>query len=259
MRRRKVLALCGAACPWPFGTRAQQPAVPVIGFLSGAAPGPFAHLAAAFRQGLSESGFDEGRNVAIEYRWAEGDRDRLPELAKELVRRQVAVLVATGGDLSAIAAKAATSTIPVVFSAGGDPVASGLVESLSKPGGNLTGLRLFTGLLEAKRLGLLHELVPSAVAIAVLIDSNNPERAQVVAKDVEEGARRAGVRLITVSTTADSDFEAAFASLVQQRAGALVVSNSPFFNNRRDRIVAMAARHKSPPSTSSGNSPPPVG
>jgi len=246
MKRRNVNVLLGsAAIAWPLAARSQQPVVPVIGFLSGASPGPFGHLVAGFNQGLSETGFVEGRDVAVEYRWAEGHPDRLSELAKDLVRRQVAVLVATGGDLSARAAKAATSTIPIVFSAGGDPVASGLVESLSRPGGNLTGLSMFTVLLEAKRLGLLHELVPSAAAIAVLIDSNNT-RAEALVKDVEEGARRAGVRLITVSTAADSDFEAAFASLVQQRAGALVVSNSPFFNNRRDRIVALAARHKIP-------------
>jgi len=246
MKRRNVNALFFSfAVAWPLAARSQQTAMPVIGFLSGASPGPFVHLVAGFRQGLSETGLVDGRDVAIEYRWAEGQRDRLPELAKDLVRRQVAVLVATGGDLSALAAKAATSTIPIVFSAGGDPVASGLVASLSRPGGNLTGLSMFTVLLEAKRLGLLHELVPSAAAIAVLIDSNN-QHAKALVKDVEEGARRAAVRLIAVTTTADSDFEAAFASLVQQRADALVVSNSPFFNNRRDRIVALAARHKVP-------------
>jgi putative ABC transport system substrate-binding protein len=246
VKRRDFNSLfASAAVAWPLAARSQQPALPVIGFLSGASPAPFAHLVAGFRQGLSESGFDEGRNVAIEYRWGEGDRDRLPELANDLVRREVAVLVATGGDGSARAAKAATSTIPIVFSAGADPVASGLVKSLNRPGGNLTGLSMFTVLLEAKRLGLLHELIPSAATIAALIDSNN-QRAEVLMKDLEEGARRAGVRLIIVSTTAESDLEAAFASLVQHRAGALVVSNSPFFNNRRDRIVAMAGRYEVP-------------
>ncbi len=246
MKRRNVNVLFLIfAIVWPLAARSQQTATPVIGFLSGASPGPFAHLVAGFRQGLSETGFVDGRDVAIEYRWAEGQRDRLAELAKDLVRRQVAVLVATGGDLSAVAAKAATSTIPIVFSAGGDPVASGLVASLNRPGGNLTGLSMFTVLLEAKRLGLLHELVPSASAIAVLIDSNN-QHAKALVKDIEEGARRGGVRLIAVTTTAEGDFEGAFASLVQQRADALVVSNSPFFNNRRDRIVALAARHKVP-------------
>ena len=190
----------------------------VIGFLSGASPAPFAHLAAAFRQGLSETGFTAGTNVAIEYRWAEGRFDRLPELANDLVRRQVAVLVATGGDLSARAAKAATSTIPIVFSSGGDPVANGLVASLGRPGGNLTGLTLFNVLLEAKRLGLLHEAIPSAATIAYLVNSGGTSP-QALVKDAEEGARRVGVQLVVLTAQAESEFEAAFAALVQRRAG----------------------------------------
>ena len=245
MRRRDVLALFGAAVAWPFAARTQQTAMPVIGFLNSASPGPFAHLVAGFRQGLGETGFVEGRNVAIEYRWAEGRYDRLPELAKELVRRQVAVLIATGGEVSAFAAKAATSTIPIVFAIGGDPIAGGLVESLSRPGGNLTGLTQFTGVLEAKRIGLLHELVPSARAIAVLV---NPSfaNAQAQLRDTEDGARRAGVRLITVSAKVESDFEPAFATLIQQRAEALLIGSDPFFNSRRDRLVALSGRHKLP-------------
>ena len=243
MRRRDVLAFLGGAATWPLAARAQQPAMPVIGFLHSGSPGPLATLLAAFRQGLSEAGFVEGRDVAIEYHWAEGRNDRLPELATNLVKRQVAVLVATGGASSA--AKAATSSIPIVFSTGGDPVAMGLVASLNRPGGNLTGATMFTTLLEAKRIGLLHELVPSARAIAVLV---NPSfaNAQAQLRDIEDGARRTGVRLITVSAQVESDFETAFATFVQQRADALLIGADPFFYSRRDRLVALSARHKVP-------------
>jgi putative ABC transport system substrate-binding protein len=243
MKRRQVLALFTAAAMWPFATRAQQPAMPVIGFLSSASPGAYEHLLTAFRQGLSEAGFDEGRNVAIEYRWAEDRNERLPELAKELVRRQVAVLVAVGG--AALAAKAATATIPIVFNAGGDPVALGLVASLNRPSGNLTGVTGFATLLEAKRMGLLRELVPSARAIAVLV---NPTNANVQAqlRDTEDSARRAGVRLIPLSAKVESDFETAFVTLVQQHADALLIGSDPFFTGRRDRLVALSARHKLP-------------
>ena len=243
MKRREVLALFTAAATWPFATRAQQPAMPVIGFLNSASPGASEHLLTAFRQGLSEAGFDEGRNVAIEYRWAEDRNERLPELAKELVRRQVAVLVATGG--AASAAKAATATIPIVFAVGGDPVALGLVASLNRPGGNLTGVTHFVTVLTAKRLELLHELVPTATGIAVLVNPSTPN-ARVQLTDVDEAARRAGVRLITVSAAADDHFEAAFTTLVQRRAGALVVVADPFFTSRRNRLVAVWARHKLP-------------
>ena len=246
MRRRTAITLLGGvATTWPLAGRAQQAAMPVIGFLSGASPAPFAHLVAAFRQGLGETGFIDGQNLAIETRWAEGHVDRLPVMANELVARQVAVLVATGGDRSVLAAKAATSTIPIVFSSGGDPVAKGFVASLGRPGANLTGVSLFTTLLEAKRLGLLREALPSANTIGLLanvIDGG----AQTLVKDAEEGARRAGVRLVVVFAEADGEFDAAFASLVQQRADALVIGNSPFFNSRRERLVALAARHKLP-------------
>ena len=246
MRRRTAITfLGGVATAWPLTGHAQQAAIPVIGFLSGASPAPFAHLAAAFRQGLNETGFIDGRNVVLETRWAEGRVDRLPEMANELVARQVAVLVATGGDRSVLAAKAATSTIPIVFSTGGDPVANGLVASLGRPGGNLTGVSLFTTLLEAKRLGLLREAFPSATTIGLLADERDSSAGGMV-KDAEEGARRLGVRLVVVKAEADGEFDAAFASLVQQRADALVIGNSPFFNSRRERLVALAARHKLP-------------
>ena len=246
MRRRTAITLLGGAVTaWPLAGQAQQAAIPVIGFLSGASPAPFAHLAAAFRQGLNETGFIDGQNVVIEYRWAEGHVDRLPVMANELVARQVAVLVATGGDRSVLAAKAATSTIPIVFSSGGDPVAKGLVASLGRPGANLTGVSLFTTLLEAKRLGLLREAFPSATTIGLLADERDTS-AQGMVKDAEEGARRLGVRLVVVKAEADGEFDAAFASLVQRRADALVIGNSPFFNSRRERLVALAARHKLP-------------
>ena len=246
MRRRAAITLLGGvATTWPLAGQTQQAAIPVIGFLSGAAPAPFAHLVAAFRRGLGETGFIDGQNVVVETRWADGRFDRLPVMANELVARQVAVLVATGGDHSAFAAKAATSTIPIVFSSGGDPVAKGLVASLGRPGGNLTGVSLFTTLLEAKRLGLLREALPSATTIALLANAS-ASSAQAAVKDAEEGARRAGVRLVVVFAEADGEFDAAFASIVQRRADALVIGNSPFFNSRREQLVALAARHKLP-------------
>ena len=244
-RRTFIGTLAGELLATAHAAEAQQSTMAVIGFLNSASPGPFAHLVAAFRQGLGETGFTEGRNVAIEYRWAESRLDRLPELAKDLTKRGVALLVATGGEASVFAAKAATSTLPIVFSVGGDPAAIGLVESLGRPGGNLTGVSLLTLLLEGKRVGLLHEVIPSAATIAILVDSTE-RYADDVLRDAEEGARRIGVRIVPLSAQTENDFEAAFAMLVQRRADALVVSNSPFFNNRRDRLVALAARFKVP-------------
>ena len=244
-RRTFIGTLAGELLATAHAAEAQQTAMAVIGFLNSASPGPFAHLVAAFRQGLGETGFTEGRNVAIEYRWAESRSDRLPALARELVKRGVDVLVATGGEASVFAAKAATSTLPIVFSAGGDPAAQGLVESLSRPGGNLTGVSLLTLLLEGKRIGLLHEVIPSAATIAILINPTHPY-ADAMLRDAEEAARRMGVRIVPLSAQTEDDFETAFAMLVQRRADALVVSNSPFFNNRRDRLVALAARFKVP-------------
>ncbi len=243
MKRRHFTSLAGAALAWPLAASAQAPALPVIGFLNSGSPGPFAHLVAAFREGLAEMGYVEGRSVAIEYRWAEGRYDRLPELAGDLVRRPVDVLVATGGENSALAAKAATSSLPVVFAIGGHPVDLGLVASLNRPGGNLTGLTQYTGPLESKRLGLLHELVPAARTIAALL---NPNFANAVAqrKDIEEGARRLGVQLVTLTATTEAEFEPLFATLARRRVDALLVGSDPFFNTRRDRLVALAARYK---------------
>jgi len=244
MRRREFIALVGsAALAAPVLARAQQSPMPIIGFLNGASPAAFAHYVAAFREGLKESGFIEGQNVAIEFRWGEGRYDRLPALATELVGRRVDVIVAAGGAL--LAAKDATSTIPIVFTAGSDPVKRGVVSSLSRPGGNLTGVNTFTSGLDAKRLALIRELLPKADAIAFLV---NPTfvRAKTQLKEVEESASSTGVRLVTLDASADGDFESAFARLVQQRANALVVGSDPFFNSRLERLVALAARDRVP-------------
>ncbi len=249
MNRRELFTTLGGMAALPVSTRAQQstqqPALPLIGFLSGASPAPFTHLVAAFRQGLGDTGFVEGQSVAIEYRWAEGRYERLPEMANDLVRRQVAVLVATGNDRAALAAQAASSTIPIVFSVGGDPVANGLVASLSRPGANLTGVSLFTALLEPKRLSLLREALPAATRIALLVNSGSVTlRSKVM--EFEQAARLVGVQPVAVMAQAESEFEAAFANLPQQRVNALVVSTDAFFNSRREQLVALAARHKMP-------------
>ena len=245
MNRRDILATLGSVAVMATPTRAQQPALPLIGFLSGASAAPFAHLVAAFRQGLGDTGFVEGQNVAIEYRWAENRYERLPEMAKDLVRRQVAVLVASGGDRAALAAQAASASIPIVFSAGGDPVAHGLVASLGRPGANLTGVSLLTTLLEAKRLSLLREALPAATRIGLLVNPGGTI-VQSMVQESEQAARSLGLRLVVVKAEAEGEFEPAFASLLHQRADALVVINSAFFNSRREQIVALAARHKLP-------------
>jgi ABC-type uncharacterized transport system substrate-binding protein len=219
--------------------------MPVTGFLNAAAPGPLRRQIAAFHEGLKESDYVEGQNVAVEYRWAEGQYDRLPALAADLVRRQVSVIVAGGGAPVVLAAKAATTTIPIVFSAGADPVALGLVGSLNRPGGNITGVYHFATGLEAKRLGLLHEMVPKATAIAVLVNPNYSD-AESQLRDVQEAAARLDVQLVVVRANAESDFDAAFSTVVQQRSGALLVCASPFFNGRREQLVVLAARHALP-------------
>jgi putative tryptophan/tyrosine transport system substrate-binding protein len=246
MRRREFIWLFGgAAVLWPLAVYAQQRPLPVIGFLNVASPGPLRQQIAAFREGLKESGYVEGQNVAVEYRWAEGQYERLPELAADLVRQQVSVIFVGGGAPAELAVKAATTTIPIVFSTGGDPVRSGLVASLNQPSGNITGVYHFATGLEAKRLGLLHEMLPKATPIAVLINPNYAD-AENQLRDVQEAAARLGVQLVVVRANAESDFDAAFWALVGQQAGALLVCASPFFNNRREQLVVLAARHAVP-------------
>ena len=246
MRRREFITLLGgAAVAWPLDVRAQQPAVPVVGFLDVRSAGEATSVLAAFRSGLTEAGFSEGRNVAIEYRWAEGLRDRLPALAADLVNRQVAVIAAAGSPASVQAAKAATTTIPIVFLTGDDPVKDGLVASINRPGGNATGVNFLVEALEAKRLGLLHELIPEASLIAVLV---NPTRPTVEARsrELHEAARTIGVQILILNVADDRDFEPAFTTLVQRGARALLVTADPFFNIRREQLVALTARHAIP-------------
>ena len=244
MKRREFITLFGgAAATWPLATRAQQ-TMPVIGYLSARSPEDTTHLVAAFRRGLVEDGYVEGQNVAIQYRWALGQVDRLPALAAELAGRSVAILVATGGESAALAAKAATSTIPIVFSTG-DPVKAGLVASYNRPGGNATGINLLTQTLEPKRLGLLHELVPQAATIGFLLNPNFPS-AEDQSKDMQEAARAIGLHIHVLRANTDREIEAAFETVAQDRIGALAVGASPFFDTRRNTLVALAARHAVP-------------
>jgi putative ABC transport system substrate-binding protein len=246
MRRRNFLGIIsGAAVALPFAGRAQQTSMPVIGYLSSRSPNDTVTLAEAFRKGLEEAGFVEGQNVAIEYRWAEGQYDRLSSLAADLVQRDVAVLVATGGEPSALTAKATTSKIPIVFSIGGDPVKIGLAESIRRPGGNATGVSLLTTTPESKRLGLLRELVPGAKVIGVLIDPNYQE-AEAQAHELRETAGKIGQSIFIVNARTDEELEQAFKVLMQERAGALLVSADPFFDTRRERIIAFAAQQRMP-------------
>jgi putative ABC transport system substrate-binding protein len=245
MRRRDVLGFIGgAAVVLPLAARAQQPsAVPVIGFLHGGSQEPYAQMASAFRKGLSESGFDEGRNVVIEYRWADGNYDRLPALADELVNRRVTVLYTSGGSVSAIAAKNATDGIPLVFVAGGDPVNLGLVSSLNRPGGNATGVTLFTGELEAKRLELLRQMLPSLTVVAVLINPSNPN-AEEVTGYVQSAAKALGLEMRLLHAASEAQLDAILGNL--PKANALLVGNDPFFVSQRAKIIAAAARESLP-------------
>ncbi|HWZ67716.1 MAG TPA: ABC transporter substrate-binding protein [Stellaceae bacterium] len=243
MNRRELLL--GGAAAWPLAARAQQKAMPVIGWLSSASPGPFAPFVAAFHEGLSETGYVEGQNVAIEYRWAEGRYDRLPALAADLVGRKVDVIATSGGTSPALAAKTATLTIPIVFETGTDPVEKGLVASFARPGGNLTGFTILTAELMPKRLELLSEMVPQAKMIALLANPNNLA-AERMMRDVQEAARAKGVQLQILKAGAENEFETAFAALVQSHAGGLLVGNDPFFFSRREELVALAARHVVP-------------
>jgi putative tryptophan/tyrosine transport system substrate-binding protein len=245
MRRREFISLLGgAAAARPFAARAQQPTMPVIGFLHGASPDGYAPMVTAFRQGLSEAGYAEGRNVAVEYRWAEGHYDRLPAMAADLVQRQVTVIAAAGYP-AALAAKAATSTIPIVINVGIDPVQAGLVTSLSRPGGNLTGIALLTSELAAKRLELLHELLRTTSAIAVLVNPTNPLTASEM-KGVRKAADSLRLQLHMLNAGTENEIETAFSTLVELRAGALVVGVDLFLNNQRNQIVALAERHSVP-------------
>jgi putative ABC transport system substrate-binding protein len=242
VKRREFITLVGgAAAAWPLLARAQQPTMPVMGFLNGQSAESLTHLVAAFQQGLGEMGYVEGRSVVIEYRWANGDVDRLPALAAELVQRRVAVIAATGGDPVALAVKGATTTLPVVFTIGGDPVALGLVASLNRPGGNLTGISQITAMLDPKRLEVLHELLPGVSAVAVLRNPQNANAAfQVPALETAGRTLRLDLRFVTAST--EREIDTAFAYLAELRIGALVVASDPLFNSRRRQIVALATR-----------------
>jgi putative tryptophan/tyrosine transport system substrate-binding protein len=242
--RRTVVAGLGAALAWPLATRAQQKAIPVVGYLGAGSPNSAAPYMAAFRQGLGETGYVDGQNVAIEYRWAEGHYDRLPALAAELAGRKVDLIVA-GAAPCALPAKNATATIPIVFLTGGDPVADGLVASLARPGGNLTGVSVLQTDLMPKLLELLSELVPQARVIALLVNPNHPSTERMI-HDMREAARVKGVHLHILKAAAESEIDAAFASLVQLPAGALVVGNDAFFTSRREQLAALASRHAVP-------------
>jgi putative ABC transport system substrate-binding protein len=246
MRRRDFITLVGGvAVAWPLGAHAQQPGVPVVGFLSSRALNDSRHLVDAFRTGLRTNGYVEGDNVTVEYRWAEGEYGRLPALAAELVRGRVAVLVTTGGEPSVLAARAATSSIPIVFTTGGDPVKMGLVASISRPGGNATGISMLTTAPEAKRLGMLHELVPSAAVIGVLIDPNY-QQAEDQAREIREAAQALDLQIEIAYAGKDQELELALATLAQRHAAALLVTADPFFDTRRDRVIALAAQFRLP-------------
>jgi putative ABC transport system substrate-binding protein len=246
MNRRDFITLLGGAAAWPLVAHAQQPAMPVIGFLHAGSPDSSAYRVAAFRRGLNETGFFEGQNVAVEYRWAEGRYDRFPELAAELVRRQASVIVTPGNPVAANAAKAATSTIPIVFAVGGDPVKLGLVASLARPGGNVTGINFFVTELAEKRLGLLRELVPTAARVAVLVNPTNPPSAESTVKDVQAAARTIGLQVRILHAGTIREIDAAHATLARERADALFVAGDGFFNSRRVQFAMLAVRHAVP-------------
>jgi len=245
LRRREFITLLGGAAAWPLAARAQQTAVPVIGFLAIASRDTFGYLIDAFHRGLNDSGHVEGKNVEIEYRWADNQIPRLPALAADLVRRQVAVIAAVGGLAAPRAAKAATTTIPIVFTLGGDPVRLGLVDGLSRPGGNATGMSVFSGTLLAKRLQVARELVSADALLAALMNPANPEN-ESDTQDLQDAARRVGQRLAIVNASADSELVAAFESAIRQQAKLLLVGNDVFYNSRRDQIVALATRYALP-------------
>jgi putative ABC transport system substrate-binding protein len=246
MRRRDFISMLGgAAAALPLAARAQQAAMPVVGFLSARSAGAFAPLLPAFHQGLKEAGYTEGQDVAIDYRFAEGQYNRLPALAADLVRRQVAVIAAISGTPAALAAKAATTVIPIVFANGGDPLTSDLVASLNRPGGNITGVTFLTTTIVAKRLEMLRALVPTAILIAFLVNPNNPI-AEAETKSAEGGGRTLGLQMHVLNASTENEIDTAFAILVQQRADALLVAADPLFIDRKEQLVALAARHAVP-------------
>src|SRR5262249_32947760 len=246
MKRREFIALVGGGglllTAKVRRARTQHPAMPVIGYLNTGSPNSFAHLVNAFRLGLKDAGYIEGQNVAIEYRWAESRYDQLPALPADLVNRQVAVIIATGGEQSAVAAKAATTKIPIVFTAGGDPVRQGLVASLNQPGGNLTGMFFLTGAIEAKRFGVLRRLGPNLAIIGVLLNPRSPA-VELQLQDIPNAARALGQKIDILEASNEREVEAAFETLVQRHIGALLVASDPFFSNRRDQILALAAQY----------------
>jgi len=246
MKRRDFITLLGsAAAVWPLAARAQQPAMPVIGYLGAQSPAAFASRVRAFREGLGETGYAEGRNVAIEFRWAEGQHDRLPALAADLIGRQVAVIVAPGGAPAAIAAKSATTTIPIVFEMGADPIAIGLVSSLNRPGGNLTGVSSLNVEVTPKRLEILHEAVPTAAVVAVLVNPTSPTTDSQL-KNLQAAAGALGLQLHVLHASTERDFDSVFETLLQLRAGALVVASDTFFATHAEQLAALAVRHAVP-------------
>jgi putative ABC transport system substrate-binding protein len=245
MRRREFIVTLGGAAAWPLAVRAQQPVMPVMGFLESGSLAANAHLVTALNQGLKETGYVEGQNVMVQYRWANGEYNRLPALAAELVRIPVAVLATGGGEPAAWAARAATTTIPIVFDSSSSPVELGWVASLNRPGGNMTGVNQMVQELVTKQLGLLHELVPQAQVIAMLVDPNF-SRTESLMSDAQTAVRALGRNLQALTAGSDRDIDTAFAALAQQGGGALFITPTPFFYNRRDRIIALAARHAIP-------------
>jgi putative tryptophan/tyrosine transport system substrate-binding protein len=244
-RRAFITLLGGAAVAWPFAGRAQQATVPVIGFMGLETPDAYADRLGAFRQGLKETGFVEGQNVTVEYRWAQGQYDRYAEMAAELVSRQVAVIAATGGEPSPQSAKAATKTIPIVFSANGDPVSEGLVASLNRPGGNITGITLFGPAAVTKRVQLMHELIPQAATIGYLMNPNHPS-GEIEMSAAQTAARSLRKEMPVLSASNEIEIDTAFGTMAQQQAGALVVASDPFFYSRRGQLASLAARHRIP-------------
>ena len=241
MQRRDFIALLGGVCSWPFGAHAQQKVMPVIGYLSSQSAEALASILPAFRDGLKEAGYIEGRNVSIEYAWAAGQYDKLPALAEDLVRRKVSVIVASGGAVAALAAKSATSTIPIVFAIGDDPIKYGLITSFRHPGGNMTGITLFMGLLTPKRLELLSEVKPAG-PLAILINPRNPN-AESEAETAKAAARQLGRELLVLRAANEGEIDAAFSGLAEQPGSALMIATDPYFFTRRDQFAALAARH----------------